>query len=106
MSTAEMDLASASGETDFVSVKSKKGKSRKRKLDTTQETSEASTTQTNEMDTGESQPSAVKRPNFPPISGDKLRVIEFLFEVTHITKEISANIYVLVELSILRRHLD
>lgn len=59
-----------SKDTDFVSVKSK---SRKRKLVTESDTGDTKTT---EMDTTD-QPTEVKRPHFPPISSDLLKVIIF-----------------------------
>jgi hypothetical protein len=81
MSTVDMEQASV--ETDFVSVKSKKAKSRKRKREEKQELEQvdasSSTNQTSHaMDLGESQPTPNKRPSFPPISGDKLKVIVIL----------------------------
>ncbi|XP_045183822.2 RNA-binding protein PNO1-like [Mercenaria mercenaria] len=79
MSKDNIELATENNETDFVPVRSKKTKSRKRKLDHSDQsqvmqTDSGSTSETkNEMDIDESQPSANKRPNFPPISGDKLK---------------------------------
>lgn len=60
-------------ESEFVSVKSKK--SRKRKLSKPEETGE-SVMETTQSVT-DSEPSASKRPNLPPISADQLKVIVF-----------------------------
>ena len=60
--TEEVALESDKNESEFVKVERK---SRKRKL--TQETA-------NNMETTEQPHSEVKRPNFPPISADKMAV--------------------------------
>lgn len=70
MSTETMDMTKDSSETEFVSVKTKKTKSRKRKLE-----ENANSESKTEMDTTDvtDLPSAVKKPNFPPISADQLK---------------------------------
>lgn len=83
MSSETME-STDNNESDFVSVTYKKTKSRKRKLEqtqTAQETTETTGESKSEMDTDEteSRPSASKKPNFPPISGDKLKVIRCSF---------------------------
>lgn len=68
MSDEKADTVKESKEGEFVSVKSK---SRKRKL--VQDVDSKST----DMETD--QPSEVKKPHFPPISGDQLKVIPYKY---------------------------
>jgi len=65
----ETQVETGSKDTEFVAVKTR---SRKRKL--TQD-SGASDVKPTEMDTAD-QPTEIKRPHFPPISGDKLKVFQ------------------------------
>lgn len=66
MSDQKAETVKESAEGEFVSVKTR---SRKRKL--VQDVDSKST----EMDTD--QPSEVKKPHFPPISGDQLKVMPY-----------------------------